>query len=75
MNAKFLTAQFYIGRDFWSIDMTATKVIKEAENHSEKYITWYSDEVRKGIAAADAGQTCSHAEVGQMLRDAGVPLV
>ena len=57
-----------------ALGRTRSGFIKEAVQHYLDHITWYQAEVQKGIDAARAGQVRSHAEVGRILKDAGVAL-
>ncbi len=57
-----------------ALGRTRSSLIKDAVTHYLEYLMWYSAEVQKGIDAADAGLTKSHAEVGAILKAAGVVL-
>jgi len=57
-----------------ALGRTRSGFIKEAVRHYLEYITWCKAEVQKGLDAAYAGQTRSHADVGRLLKAHGVDL-
>ena len=47
-------------------------VVKEAVRQYLEYETWFRQEVQKGQDAVTAGQTVSHADVKNAIRELGV---